>query len=120
MKSLVYICLLATLFGLGNAVLGFGKKKIANKTEEFHIRATVKIYELMIEVDSHDKNYFNVCQHYKHYYETPRIKQDSEKMKQALKNVVLYLILSPYDNEQSDFLHRVFLDKNLEEIPKYK
>lgn len=80
----------------------------------------LKYYELMIEMDSHDKNYFNVCQHYKHYYDTPRVKQDQEKMKRTLKNVVLYLILSPYDNEQSDFLHRTFLDKNLEEIPKYK
>jgi 26S proteasome regulatory subunit N5 len=71
-------------------------------------------------MDLHDKNYFDVCQHYKHSYETPRIKQDPEKMKQALKYVVLYLALSPYNNEQSDFLHRLFLDKNLEQIPKYK
>ncbi|CAF3090743.1 unnamed protein product [Rotaria sp. Silwood2] len=81
---------------------------------------TLKYYELMIEMDLHDKNYFHVCQHYKHYYEIPSIKQDSEKMKQALKYVVLYLILSSYNNEQSDFLHRLFLDKNLEKIPKYK
>ena len=74
----------------------------------------------MIEMDLHEKNYFDVCQHYKHSYETPRIKQDQEKMKQALKYVVLYLALSPYNNEQSDFLHRLFLDKNLENIPKYK
>jgi len=74
----------------------------------------------MIEMDLHDKNYFDVCQHYKHYYETSCIKQDSDKMKQTLKNVVLSLILSPYNNEQLDFLHRLFLDKNLEQIPKYK
>ncbi|CAF3308418.1 unnamed protein product [Rotaria sp. Silwood2] len=74
----------------------------------------------MIEMDLHDKNYFDACQHYKHYYDTPRIKQDEEKMKQSLKYVVLYLALSPYNNEQSDFLHRLFLDKNLEQIPKYK
>jgi hypothetical protein len=41
-------------------------------------------------------------------------------MKQALKYVVLYLTSSPYNNEQSDVLHRLFLDKNLEQIPKYK
>ncbi|CAF4451318.1 unnamed protein product [Rotaria sp. Silwood2] len=80
---------------------------------------TLKYYELMIEMDLNDKNYFHVCQHYKHYYEISSVKQDSEKMKQALKYVVLYLILSSYNNEQSDFLHRLFLDKNLEKIPKY-
>ena len=41
-------------------------------------------------------------------------------MKQALKHVLFYLVLAPYGNEQSDFLHRLFLDKNLEEVPKYK
>lgn len=39
---------------------------------------------------------------------------------QALKSVVLYVILSPYDNEQSDLVHRISTDKKLEEIPKYK
>ena len=39
---------------------------------------------------------------------------------QALKSVVLYVILSPYDNEQSDLVHRISEDKKLEEIPKYK
>ncbi|XP_013794240.1 26S proteasome non-ATPase regulatory subunit 12-like [Limulus polyphemus] len=39
---------------------------------------------------------------------------------QALKNVVLYLILSPFDNEQSDLIHRLKEDKNLEEIPKFR
>ena len=41
-------------------------------------------------------------------------------MLQALKSVVLYVILAPYDNEQSDLVHRINTDKKLEEIPKYK
>lgn len=41
-------------------------------------------------------------------------------LKQALKSVVLYVILSPYDNEQSDLVHRISSDKKLEDIPKYK
>ena len=80
----------------------------------------LKYYQLMIELDLHEKNYLHVCQHYKHSYETPRIQNDAEQMKTFLKHVVLYLTLSPFDNEQSDLLHRIFLDKNLDEIPKYK
>lgn len=74
----------------------------------------------MIELDLHEKNYFHVCQHYKHSYETPKIQEDQQQMKSFLKHVVLYLTLSPFNNEQSDLLHRIFLDKNLDEIPKYK
>ena len=39
---------------------------------------------------------------------------------QALKCVVLYLVLAPYGNEQSDLIHRVKEDKCLEQIPKYR
>ena len=39
---------------------------------------------------------------------------------QALKSVVLYVILAPYDNEQSDLVHRINTDKKLEELPKYR
>ena len=31
---------------------------------------------------------------------------------QVLRNVVLFLVLSPYDNEQSDFIHRVGEEEN--------
>lgn len=44
----------------------------------------------------------------------------SSSFNQALKSVVLYVILSPYDNEQSDLVHRISSDKKLEDIPKYK
>lgn len=39
---------------------------------------------------------------------------------QALKLLALYLVLSPYNNEQSDFINRVYLDKNLEEVPVFR
>ena len=39
---------------------------------------------------------------------------------QVLKNAVLFLILAPYDNEQSDLIHRVGEEKTLDEIPLYR
>ncbi|EDO29191.1 predicted protein [Nematostella vectensis] len=45
---------------------------------------------------------------------------DNKQAKGALKHVVLFLVLAPFDNEQSDLLHRVKEDKTLEEIPLYK
>ena len=33
---------------------------------------------------------------------------------------MLFLILSPYDNEQSDLIHRVSEEKRLDEIPLYR
>ena len=39
---------------------------------------------------------------------------------QALKNVVLYVLLAPFDNEQSDLVHRVYEEKKLQELPLYR
>lgn len=74
----------------------------------------------MIKLDLHDSNYFAVCKHYKQIYDTPRIKNNLQLMREALKNIVIYLLLSPYGNDQQDLLHRLSEDKNLQEIPKYK
>jgi 26S proteasome regulatory subunit N5 len=74
----------------------------------------------MIKLDLHEGSYFSVCKHYKHIYETPRIKNNPDLMKEAMKNVVIYLLLSPFGNEQQDLLHRLSEDKNLQQLPKYR
>ncbi|KAM3623700.1 uncharacterized protein V6R79_014648 [Siganus canaliculatus] len=97
-------------------------KKINTKffQEEGTEESKLKYYNLMIQVDQHEGSYLSICKHYRAIYDTPCILEDSSKWQQALKSVVLYVILSPYDNEQSDLVHRISADKKLEEIPKYK
>lgn len=87
--------------------------------ENFH-DLKLKYYELMIKLDQHESNYFAVCKHYKQIYETPRVKDNFDLMREALKNIVIYLLLSPYGNEQQDMLHRLSEDRNLQDLPKYK
>lgn len=38
---------------------------------------------------------------------------------QTLCNVILYCLLAPFDNEQSDLLHRLQKDKVLDDMPMY-
>ncbi|NXR74662.1 PSD12 ATPase, partial [Pycnonotus jocosus] len=97
-------------------------KKINTKffQEENTEKLKLKYYNLMIQLDQHEGSYLSICKHYRAIYDTPCIQAESEKWQQALKSVVLYVILSPYDNEQSDLVHRISSDKKLEEIPKYK
>lgn len=80
----------------------------------------LKYYQLMIEVDEHEGSYLAICKHYRAVYDTTEIKENQEKAKEALKYVSLYLVLSPYDNDQSDMIHHVREDKLLNEIPKYQ
>lgn len=99
-------------------------KKISTKffdSEEQEVqRLKLKYYQLMIEIDQHDSRYLDICRHYQAVFQTQAIKDDPIKRQEALKNVVLYVILAPYDNEQSDLIHRVSLERGLDEIPDYK
>ncbi|KDR19074.1 26S proteasome non-ATPase regulatory subunit 12 [Zootermopsis nevadensis] len=80
----------------------------------------LKFYRLMIELDQHEGSYLATCKHYRAVLNTPSIQEDASQRHQVLQNVVLYLVLAPYDNEQADLTHRVLQDKLLEEIPMYK
>lgn len=80
----------------------------------------LKYYQLMIEIDQHNAKYLDICRHYQAVFQTKSIKDDPVKRQQTLKNVVLYATLSPYDSEQSDLIHRISLERGLDEIPEYR
>jgi len=85
-----------------------------------HQNLKLKFYRYMIEMDEHDRNYLNICRHYRAIYDTPSIQEDAAEKLQTLKNVALFIVLSPYDNEQSDLIHHILKEKALQEVPKYK
>jgi len=74
----------------------------------------------MIELGEHDGLYLDICRHYRAIQVTPEINTDETKCNAALQNAILYLILAPYDNQQSDLTHRILEDETLQKIPKYK
>ena len=77
-------------------------------------------YKYMIELDQNEGTYLNICRHYRAVYDTPCIKEDEEKKLDTMKHMALYIILSPYDNEQSDTIHHILKEKALDKIPNYK
>lgn len=74
----------------------------------------------MIQHALHEDQYLNVHKYYKQIYESESIQQDETKWKHALENAVLFVILAPFDNEQSDLLHRLYQDPKLAQIPQYQ
>ncbi|XP_076805038.1 26S proteasome non-ATPase regulatory subunit 12-like [Clavelina lepadiformis] len=80
----------------------------------------LRFYQMMIELDLAENSYLHTCKHFRAVYDTPLTQSDKMKWQQALKSVVLFVVLSPYDNEQSDMLARIQEEKKLEDIPKYK
>ena len=77
-------------------------------------------YELMIQIGVHDGRYLDVCKYYREVLSTPSIRSDEEKSKDVLRHVIIFLILSPFDNEQSDLVSRVESTESLDMVPEYK
>ncbi len=74
----------------------------------------------MIKLDQHEGSYLNICRHFRAIYDTPCVQEDRDKKLMTMKNVVVYIVLSPYDNEQSDLIYRILKEKVMEELPVYK
>jgi len=97
-------------------------KKISIKFFESNAEQDLKLkyYQLMIELGHFEDDYLTICKHYRAVYDTPCVLEDPMKRKEALRNVILYNILAPYDNEQNDLLHRINDKDYLDEIPSYR
>merc|ERR1712095_133131 len=85
-----------------------------------HHQLKLKFYRYMIEMDENERSYLAICRHYRAIYDTPSIQENAQEKLQTLKNVALFIVLSPYDNEQSNLIHIILKEKSLNEIPKYK
>eukprot|EP01126_Amoeba_proteus_P026030 TRINITY_DN2583_c0_g1_i1.p1 TRINITY_DN2583_c0_g1~~TRINITY_DN2583_c0_g1_i1.p1 ORF type:complete len:410 (+),score=95.84 TRINITY_DN2583_c0_g1_i1:222-1451(+) len=70
--------------------------------------------KLMIQYHLSDRNHLQIAKCYHDIYNT--LKEEDRKL-EALQVLVLHTILSPYDNELSDFINRLVLDARLEKIP---
>ncbi len=74
----------------------------------------------MIQVDQHEQSYLSICKHYRAMYNTDVIQASETDRRMMMQHAILYLLLSPFDNEQSDLTHRFLQEKVVDEIPKYK
>jgi len=97
-------------------------KKITSKALENPDFQDLKLrfYELMIRYYHHNNDYLNICKSYRSMYETKLVQEDSAKWQLLLKYIVVYIVLSRRDNEQSDIIHKINLDKKLVEVPEYQ
>jgi len=74
----------------------------------------LKYYDLMIQHGLHYDSYLDVAQYWYKVWETPYVKEDvSGKGREALENIVYYVVLAPHTNEQSHMLHKMFQDPAL-------
>jgi len=97
-------------------------KKISTRFFEDakHSDLKLKFYRYMIELGQHEGDYLDICRNFRQVYDTPCIQEDNAEKIEALKNIVLYIVLAKFDIEQHDLIHRIKSDRSLEDIPEYK
>lgn len=50
----------------------------------------LKYYRLMIELCQHDNDYLAICQHYRSIFDTPKVQEEEETMKDVRSFTVMY------------------------------
>ena len=78
----------------------------------------LRYYEQQITLAKHDDKYLDVCKYYRQVLDTESVENNATQLHAVLQRVIYFLLLAPYDNEQSDLLHRINLDSRNAEIPK--
>jgi len=78
----------------------------------------LRYYEQQITLAKHEDKYLDVCKHYRQVLDTESVEKNPEQLHAVLQRVIYFILLAPYDNEQSDLLHRIQLDSRNSEIPK--
>lgn len=102
--------------------LAIVSKKINAKwlAEDANEDLKLRFYALMISYALHTSKYLELCKFYRSVYESPSVQSDQAKWTAALRNVVFFVVLAPYDNEQHDLLNRVAKDEKLQKIEGLK
>ena len=61
----------------------------------------------MIRLSLHQNDYLATTKHYLQVYRTSSIQEHPDRARAVLQNVLTFVVLAPYDNEQNDLLNRV-------------
>uniref|UniRef100_A0A7S3DH98 Uncharacterized protein n=1 Tax=Palpitomonas bilix TaxID=652834 RepID=A0A7S3DH98_9EUKA len=81
----------------------------------------IRYYNQVVRYRLHEKDYLGVSKCYHAILHTPSVEAVEEKWIEALKYCVLFLALSSFGEESSDFIHRLLTtEKRLEELTSFR
>jgi len=85
--------------------------------EEGNEELKFKYYDFMIQHALHSSSYLDAAKYHYKLWDTPSVKADEhEKGKETLENIICFIVLAEYSNEQSDMLHRLYIDPALSKL----
>nr|XP_019004200.1 26S proteasome regulatory subunit N5 [Kwoniella mangroviensis CBS 8507]OCF67661.1 26S proteasome regulatory subunit N5 [Kwoniella mangroviensis CBS 8507] len=79
----------------------------------------LRYYDLMVQLALQDDEYLEACSAYQEVWDTEEVKADPAKELNVLENIMIYVVLAPHNNEQSDMLHKLYADPALQKAPQH-
>ena len=116
-QTAILLILIFIIFGCHNA----SHIRTQKILEEDELQSTkIKYYKMMVDYHTQEKNPWEISQCYYKIYNTKETKDNEETLKDSLTSCIIFLILSKYDNHQSDMMHRLKLLKDVEKLETFK
>ena len=75
----------------------------------------IRYYDLITRYQRHMKNWFEIFFAFQATWDSPSVQNEEAAMHRCLKLQVIYLVLAPYDSEQSSAMHALYELKALRE-----
>ena len=87
------------------ALIASRKMNLKTIEEDGFTEVKIKFYTMMVEYHVQDKNVWELSQAYSKLASS----SETEAQKTALESAIIFLLMSKFDNEQSDMMHRIKL-----------
>lgn len=89
--------------------------RMLNKDE--YQQEKLKFYKMMIDLSKAERNSLNVCKNYVAIFHSKNVQENENLWKNVVRKAVSFLVLAPYDNEQSDIINRLLVDSRMKYLP---
>jgi len=80
----------------------------------------LRYYAMVVRYHTHSHDWMEIFRAYQAMWSTDLLQKDKAAADRVLKLQVLFLVLSPFDNEQSDAMHNLDQEKGLAKLPLFK
>jgi 26S proteasome regulatory subunit N5 len=87
------------------ALIASRKMNLKTIEEDGFTEVKIKYYTMMVEYNTVEKNVWEMSQSYNKLASS----SEGESQKTALESAIIFLLMSKFDNEQSDMMHRIKL-----------
>jgi hypothetical protein len=93
----------------------------------------LRFYDLLVQLALQDDAYLEACSAYQEVWDTEEVKADEARevnvsshsaipsriqlIQQVIENIIIFVVLASYNNEQSDMLHKLYSNPSLQKAP---